>query len=193
MDDPLVLCDANVFYSILLTDLILSLSEAGLFRARWTNDIHEEWIRSLLQDQPQRKREDLERRRQLMDEAIDHDLIEDYEQHIQSLSLPDPDDRHVLAAAIEGGAEVILTYNLRDFPDAVLQAYGIEAMHPDEFLCEIMADDPDLVLSVIEGMRTKRKRPEISPSELLERLGRLSIAGFVKMLVSRRYADPKSL
>jgi predicted nucleic acid-binding protein len=109
MLDPIVLCDANVFYSILMTDLVLSLSEAGLFRPRWTNEIHEELIKSVLEDQPQRTREQLERRRAFMDQAIDHDLIENYERHIDSLSLPDPDDRHVLAAAIEAAAEILLT------------------------------------------------------------------------------------
>jgi hypothetical protein len=70
-----------------MTDLILSLGEAGLFRSRWTNEIHEEWIRNVLEDQPDRKREDLERRRAFMDQAIDHDLIEGYEHHIANLNL----------------------------------------------------------------------------------------------------------
>ena len=101
MPDPVVLCDANVLYSILMTDLILSLGEAELFRPRWTNEIHEEWIRNVLEDQPERTREDLERRRAFMDQTIDQDLIEGYEHHIANLKLPDSDDRHVLAAAIE--------------------------------------------------------------------------------------------
>ncbi|MEK7831190.1 MAG: PIN domain-containing protein, partial [Acidobacteriota bacterium] len=73
MPDPVVLCDANVLYSILMTDLILSLGEAELFRPRWTNEIHEEWIRNVLEDQPERTREDLERRRAFMDQTIDQD------------------------------------------------------------------------------------------------------------------------
>ena len=144
MPDPVILCDANILYSILMTDLILSLGEAGLFRPRWTIEIHEEWIRNVLEDQPERTREDLERRRAFMDQAIDHDLIEGYQRHIANLNLPDPDDRHVLAAAIEGGAEIVLTYNLRDFPAAILTAYGISALHPDEFLCQQMAAEPML-------------------------------------------------
>lgn len=187
--DPIVLCDANIFYSILMTDLILSLGETGLFRPRWTGEIHEEWIRNVLEDQPQRTREELERRRAFMDRAIDHDLIENYEHRIESLSLPDPDDRHVLATAIEAGAEILLTFNLRDFPAAVLSAYGITAPHPDAFLCQLMSEEPMTILTVIEGMRTKRTRPELTPDQLLEKLSRLGIAGFVKALREAGYGS----
>lgn len=189
MSDPVVLCDANVLYSILLTDLILSLGEAGLYRPRWTNEIHEEWKRNVLEDQPERTREELERRRAFMDQAIDHDLIEGYEHHIANLNLPDPDDRHVLAAAIESGAEIILTYNLRDFPPAVLSAYGMTTQHPDEFLCRQMAAAPMLVVDVIESMRLKRKQPEISRQQLLEKLTRVSIPQFVEMLREADYGS----
>ncbi|MGH9833019.1 MAG: PIN domain-containing protein [Blastocatellia bacterium] len=189
MPDSLVLCDANVLYSILMTDLILSLGEAGLFRPRWTAEIHEEWIRNVLEDQPDRKREELERRRAFMDQAINHDLIEGYEHHIPNLNLPDPDDRHVLAAAIEAGAEIVLTYNLRDFPAGVLTAYGVSALHPDEFLCRQMAAEPILVMEVIEEMRVKRKRPEISQEQLLSKLARLDIPDFVRMLLEAGYGS----
>jgi hypothetical protein len=187
--DPIVLCDANIFYSILMTDLILSLGEAGLFRPRWTNEIHEEWIRNVLEDQPQRTRDELERRRAFMDQAINDDLVENYEHLIDALSLPDPDDRHVLAATIEVGAEILLTFNQRDFPAAVLSAHGIAAPHPDAFLCQLMNEEPATILSVIEGMRTKRKRPEITTDQLLEKLSRLGIARFVKALRDAGYGS----
>jgi len=189
MPDPIVLCDANIFYSILMTDLVLSLGEVGLFRPRWTDEIHEEWIRNLLEDQPQRTREELERRRAFMDQAIGHDLIENYERHIESLSLPDPHDRHVLAAAIEAGAEILLTYNLRDFPEPVVAAYGVSVLHPDAFLRRVALEEAETVLSVIEEMRVKRKRPEMSQAQLLEKLARLSIPGFVRMLRDAGYGS----
>ncbi|MGH7180015.1 MAG: PIN domain-containing protein [Tepidisphaeraceae bacterium] len=172
-----------------MTDLILSLGEAGLFRPRWTNEIHEEWIRNVLEDQPQRTREELERRRAFMDRAINDDLIENYEHRIGTLSPPDPDDRHVLAAAIEAGAEILLTFNQRDFPAAALSAYGITAPHPDAFLCQLMDEEPATVLTVIEGMKTKRTRPEITADQLLEKLLRLRITGFVKALRDAGYGS----
>ena len=189
MSDPVVLCDANVLYSILMTDLILSLGEAGLFRPRWTIEIHEEWIRNVLEDQPERTREEMERRRAFMDQAIDHDLIEGYERHIANLNLPDPDDRHVLAAAIEGAAEIVLTYNLRDFPAAALSNFGISALHPYVFLCRQITAEPALVMEVIEKMRVKRKRPEISQEQLLDKLARLNIPKFVKTLREAGYGS----
>jgi predicted nucleic acid-binding protein len=172
-----------------MTDLVLSLGEAGLYRPRWTLEIHEEWIRNVLEDQPQRTREQLERRCAFMDQAIGHDLIENYERHVDSLSLPDPDDRHVLAAAIEAGAEILLTYNLRDFPKSVVATYGITVVHPDEFLGWLMAEKSETVLSVIEEMRVKRKRPELSQTQLLEKLARLSIPRFVGMLRNAGYGS----
>jgi predicted nucleic acid-binding protein len=187
MPDPIVLCDANIFYSILMTDLVLSLGEAGLYRPRWTDEIHEEWIRSVLRDQPQRTREQLERRRALMDRAIDHDLIENYQRHIVDINIPDPNDRHVLAAAIEAGAEILLTYNLRDFPNSKVAMYGVTVIHPDNLLGELIAEESKTVLSVIEEMRLKRQRPEISQLQLLESFSRLNIPGFVGMLRNAGY------
>jgi predicted nucleic acid-binding protein len=187
--DPIVLCDENIFYSILMTDLVLSLGEAGLYRPRWANEIHEEWIRNVLANQPQRTREQLERRRAFMDMAIGNDLIENYDRHIESLILPDPDDRHVLAAAIEAEAEILLTYNLRDFPEMVVATYGISVLQPDNFLCLFIRKEAETVLLVIEEIRVKRKPPEISQTKLLEKLARLSIPGFVRMLQDAGYGS----
>ncbi|MEP7342844.1 MAG: hypothetical protein ABI977_34265 [Acidobacteriota bacterium] len=124
-----------------------------------------------------------------MDQAIDHDLVEGYERHIANLNLPDSDDLHVLAAAIEAGAEIVLTYNLRDFPAAVLSTFGISALHPDEFFCRQIAAESALVIEVIEQMRVKRKRPEISHEQLLDKLARLDIPKFVRVLREAGYGS----
>ena len=104
--------DANILYPAPLRDLFIRLAQAGLVRARWTETIHDEWIRNVLKDNPQLSAERLARTRTLMNEAVRDCLVTGYEDLIESLSLPDPDDRHVLAAAIRAGAEVIVTYNL---------------------------------------------------------------------------------
>lgn len=103
-------------------------------RAKWTADIHREWIDALLRNEPQRDRAALERTRGLMDRATRDCLVTGYERLIPALDLPDPDDRHVLAAAIVGRCDVIVTCNLRDFPEAAVASYGIAVQHPDEFL-----------------------------------------------------------
>src|SRR5215510_13809953 len=113
---------------------MIRLAQAGLVRARWTETIHDEWLRNVLKDNPQLSPERLARPRNLMDEAVRDCLVTGYEDLIDSLTLPDADDRHVLAAAIRAGAGVIVTYNLADFPAETLVRFAIEAQHPDDFL-----------------------------------------------------------
>lgn len=98
----------------------MELAGTGLFCARWTNRIHDEWIESLLENESKRERAKLERTRGLMNAAVLDCLIADYEPLIPCLTLPDPDDRHVLAAAIRGRADAIVTFNLEDFPPEYL-------------------------------------------------------------------------
>jgi predicted nucleic acid-binding protein len=126
--------DACVLYPAPLRDLLLRLALTDLFRARWTERIHEEWMRSVLEKRTDLSAEQLQRTRELMDRAVPDCLVTGYEGLIQQLDLPDPNDRHVLAAAIRCQAGVIVTYNLKDFPPSVLEAYGIDVQHPDDFV-----------------------------------------------------------
>lgn len=117
--------DANVLYPSELRNLLMHLALTGLFRAAWSNGVHEEWIVALLRNRPDLTREKLERTRMLMDQHAMDALVTGYEDLIPVLHLPDPDDRHVLAAAIRGRADVIVTINIRDFPADVLAPFGI--------------------------------------------------------------------
>src|SRR5579863_9090922 len=131
------LYDACVLYPAPLRDLLMHLAMADLFRARWTDRIHDEWIRSVLANRPDLRREQLERTRRLMNAHILDCVVTGYEHLIDRLKLPDPNDRHVLAAAIRAGADVIVTMNLDDFPVKVLGPYGIEPQHPDVFVLHL--------------------------------------------------------
>ena len=128
-----VVFDACVLYPAPMRDFLIRLATAGLFAAKWTDRIHDEWTRSLLATRPDLANA-LKRTRSLMDQAVPDCLVEGYEPLIEGLSLPDPDDRHVLAAAIRAGAQTIVTINLRDFPAPSLAPFGIEAVHPDTFV-----------------------------------------------------------
>src|SRR3954468_4203517 len=133
----IALLDACVLYPAPVRDFLMRLALTGLFQARWTDAIHDEWTRNVLADRPDVTRESLERCRRLMDEHVPDCLVTGYEFLIPTLSLPDPDDRHVLAAAVHGGAGAIVTFNLKDFPASVLGGYHIEPVHPDEFIVRL--------------------------------------------------------
>ena len=107
--------DACVLYPAPLRDLLLRLALTDLFRARWTERIHEEWMRSVLKDRSDLSAQQIQRTRELMDLSVPDCLVTGYEGLIENLDLPDPNDRHVLAAAIRCQAGVIVTYNLTVF------------------------------------------------------------------------------
>ncbi len=124
------LYDANVLYSAPLRDFLMRLSTTGLYRAKWTEEINDEWMRNLLANRPDLKPGAIERVRQLMNANVRDALVDGYQALIPAIEgLPDPNDRHVLAAAIVGRAHVIVTYNLKDFPREALNPYGIESQH----------------------------------------------------------------
>lgn len=111
-----VVYDANLLYPAPLRDFLIRLAKSGLVRARWTDAIHDEWIRNLLRNRPDLTTEQLERTPRPDEPAVPDCLVTGHEKLIDKLTLPDPDDRHVLAAAIRAKANTILTVNTRDFP-----------------------------------------------------------------------------
>lgn len=117
-----VIYDACVLCPAPLRDLLMRLALTDLYRARWTDMIHDEWTRNVLRRRPDLKAEDLERTRSLMNAHVRDSLVTGFEHLIPSVELPDTDDRHVVAAAIHGGASVIVTFNLKDFPPDRLSA-----------------------------------------------------------------------
>lgn len=167
---PIVLYDACVLYPAPLRDLLMQLALLELFQARWTDRIHDEWTRSVLADRPDIRPASLARCRQLMDEHVPDCLINGYEALIPTLTLPDPDDRHVLAAAIHGGAGVIVTFNLSDFPASVLGQFHVEAVHPDAFIAGLWDDDSDAVLQAMRLQRASLKKPPKTAAEYLATL-----------------------
>lgn len=154
MDHPVTaIYDANVLYPAPIRDLFLRIAQSGLVFARWTELIHDEWVRNLLENNPKMNPESIARTRRLINEAVRDCLVTGYEGLIDTVDLPDPDDRHVLAAAIHADAHAIITYNLKDFPGQALSRYGIESLHPDEFLSSLIATVPGSVCSVIKRQR----------------------------------------
>ncbi|MBD2655499.1 MULTISPECIES: PIN domain-containing protein [Synechocystis] len=164
------LYDACVLYPAPLRDLLLQLALTDLFRAKWTDDIHQEWLRNVLNKRPDLTLEQLTRTRDLMNSHVRDCLITGYESLIPALHLPDPDDRHVLAAAIQGGVDVIVTFNLKDFPPRALAPYDIEAQHPDEFIACVIDLKPITIAQAVETVRRRLRSPPMTKEEHLETL-----------------------
>ena len=120
-----VLYDACVLYPAPLRDLLMHLALTDLYRAKWTNDIHDEWIRNFLANRPDLKRPLLEKIRDMMNSHVRDCLVDGYQDLMPALKLPDQNDRHILAAAIQSHCSVIVTYNLKDFPKKILDKYDI--------------------------------------------------------------------
>lgn len=181
------LYDACVLYPAPLRDLLMHLALTDLFRAKWTDAIHEEWMRSVLANRPDLSREQLERTRVLMNSHVRDCLVTDYEDLIPILALPDPDDRHVLAAAIRAGADVIVTYNTADFPSQTLAKWGIEAQHPDAFLMHLFDLAPQVVCAAAKRQRESLKNPPKTAEEFIATFERQGLPQTANEF--RRFAD----
>lgn len=166
------LFDADVLVSMRITDLSIRLAMTGLFRMYWSEDIHDEWSRAVLKLHPHLSPAQINRRRQQMDRAIPQALVTGHDALIASLKLPDAGDRHVLAAAIAARADVIVTFNLRDFPGDALDAFGIEAQHPDVFLSYQRTLEETLFLRIAKEARAALTNPPITADDYIASLRR---------------------
>ncbi|MED5374443.1 MAG: PIN domain-containing protein [Myxococcota bacterium] len=177
-----VVYDANVLYPAPLRDLLVRLAMTGLFRARWTEEILDEVFRNIIKDRPELRPEQLTRTRELMNLAVRDAMVQGHQPLMADLELPDPDDRHVLAAAIRCGAQSIVTHNLRDFPASRLAPYGVEAVHPDAFILDLIDLASGAVLLVVQEQAAALKNPSMSLDEVLDILERNGVPRSVAQL-----------
>ncbi len=178
-----VVYDACVFYPAPLRDLLIRLARTRRFRARWTTQIHEEWTRNLLVNRQDLTRQQLDRTVTAINNAVEDCLITGYEHIIEGLKLPDPNDRHVLAAAIRVGAAAIVTMNLKDFPNTVLNEFEIFAQHPDDFILDLADLEPPILERVAKEQRANLHNPSLSAREFvanIRRQGLPSVANFLE-------------
>jgi hypothetical protein len=167
-----VIYDANLFYPAFVRDVMLYLARAEIFRPRWTEDIHEEWMQHLARDRPDIARETLRQLREKIDQVVPDCLVHGYRALVTGLDLPDAGDRHVLAAAIKAGAQVIVTFNLRDFPAERLAAFDVQAQHPDEFIQFQKGENLPKVLEQLRLCRRAKQRPPYSAQDFIEKFRR---------------------
>lgn len=181
------LLDANVLVPIRLTDLLMQLAVDDLFRPKWTTDIHREWIKVLERKRPNIGLDRLEKRRKQMDAEARDPLVTGYKSLEGDLRLPDENDRHVLAAAIVGGCDVIVTYNLKDFPKETLSTFDMEAQHPDVFLTNHLDLFPGKFCAAVLKVRQRHRKKIYSFEEYLDSLAEIELVATAASL--REYAD----
>ena len=177
-----VVFDACVLYPAPLRDLLMRVVVIGLVEARWTQAIHEEWTRSVLRDRPDLDASRLARTRALMDLHAPGSIVTNYAHLAAGVTLPDPDDRHVVAAALASGANEIVTVNVRDFPKSALDPFGITSIHPDAFLLSLLEESPARMIRAVSAQYHALRHPPLSPARFLEVLEKQGLTGFTEAL-----------
>jgi len=164
--------DANVLYPSTLRDLLIRIAQAGLVQAKWTEQILDEVFRNLVGNRPDLDQQKLARTRTLMNSAVRDCLVVGYEPLVAALELPDPDDRHVLAAAIKARAQVIVTNNVKDFPSSALDAWDMEAKAADDFVLDQIDLGREAVYSSVQQIADARENPPATFADVLAQLER---------------------
>lgn len=178
---PVVLYDANVLYPFHLRNLLIQLGADGIVSPRWTDAIHDEWIRTLAAT-GRVERQRLLRTRDIMKRVLPDADVRGYQHRMAGLALPDAGDRHVLAAAIEARAETIVTFNLRHFPAGTLAPYGVTACDPDSFLCQLHDADPEAIAAVVDAARLNLSRTAPSADAYIDSLHKQRLTAFAARL-----------
>jgi len=168
----IVVYDACVLYPSTLRDMLIRIAQAGLVQAKWTDRILDEVFDNLAKNRSDLRQERLDRTRELMGRAVRDCLVTNYEKLESVLDLPDPDDRHVLAAAIKSRAQMIVTRNLKDFPSEALAEWNVEATHPDDFVLAQIDLDRQRVFAAVQQIADSWKNPPGNASDVLDRLER---------------------
>lgn len=175
--------DASVLYPSTIRSVLMFLAAFGTFRPLWSDDVHREWMAALARDRPDLDLRRIARTRELMEAHVPSATVTGHEGLIAGLVLPDANDCHVLAAAIHGKADVIVTANLKHFPASGLAAHGIAAQHPDRFIHGLIAADFDSAAQAFAADRARMFNP---PKSVDEYLKGLAASGLVETAAALR-------
>jgi predicted nucleic acid-binding protein len=177
-----VVYDACVLYPSTTRDLLIRLAQAGLVQARWTESILDETFRAVRRTRPDITELQVRRTRTLMIAAVRDCLVVGHKALIDSLSLPDPDDRHVLAAAIRSRAQVIVTDNIKDFPAEATEPWDVEARTADQFVVDQIHLDEAIVYGEIQRIADSWRNPSGTVVDVLHRLEQSGLHQAVALL-----------
>jgi predicted nucleic acid-binding protein len=187
----IVVYDANVLYPNTLRDLLIRIAQQPhLVQAKWTDEILDEMIRALQKNRSDITAEKAARLRELINGAVRDCLVTGYQPLIEALDLPDPDDRHVLAAAIKASAQLIVTRNRKDFPAKALAQWGIRPKSPDDFVRDVMDFDPQAVWACVQQIVDSRTKHPVTVDDVLGELQRDGLVASAAALRSGPGAPP---
>ncbi|NIJ54460.1 PIN domain-containing protein [Dyadobacter arcticus] len=181
--------DACILYPAPVRDLLMHLADVGLYTPKWTDKIHEEWTRNLLQNRPDIASKQLQRTIAAMQNTFPDANVSNYESLIESFKLPDPNDAHVLAAAIRCKADVIVTANMKDFPNKYLQQFDIEAQHPDFFISNLIELNPECALTAFNNQIGNLRNPPMTAHTVLDKLRKAGLQNTSESLDQLWYCE----
>ena len=178
--------DACALHGNTSRDLLIRIAQAGLVQAKWSEQILDELVRSL-KERGIGTADKLLRLRRLIVQAVADSMVTGHEELIESLKLPDPDDRHVLAAAIRCHAQIIATDNTRDFPASALEPWNVEAKSPDAFVRDLIGLDAWTIHACVRDIVVSRNNPPVTAETVLAQLER---CGLVQTVSALRLGSP---
>jgi len=171
--------DANVLVPVALADTLLGAAEAGLFRPLWSGRILAEVRSAVLRVRPELAPARVDARLHAMNAAFEDALVTGWEPLVDGIVLgDDPDDRHVVATALRGGAEAVVTSNLSDFPEPAMTGLGLHAVSADDFLLDLADLDSDAMLAVVRRQAAVKTRPPLTVGDVLAALARAGVPRF---------------
>ena len=179
---PVAVLDACVLYPFHTRNLLIQFAVDRLVDVRWTDTIHDEWMRNLAANAPGVGMGRLQRTRDLMKAALPTADVRGYEPLISGIALPDPDDRHVVAAAITGGASLIVTWNTADFPETELARHGLRRETPDQFALRLHEVAPAAVLAAVVNARLNLRTSRPTAAEFASVLVRQGLRSFADVI-----------
>jgi len=169
--------DTNALYGSWLNDLLLRLADRGAFRPLWSADVLDELRRNLLKNGEQA--ELVDKRVGTMTSYFPDAMVSGYDELIAGMTC-DPKDRHVLAAAVRANAEVLVTFNTKDFPPDSITRFDVEVVHPDDFLLDQLDLFPGLVVAVLKELVAVYENPPVTMDQLLQSLARAGVPKFAQ-------------
>lgn len=187
------LLDANVLYPPYLRDLLLRFAQAGVFEPRWSAEILDEVARNIKKGRGEAEQQKVERMLSLMRRHFEDAEVTGYEALTPAMT-NDEKDRHVLAAAIVGGSDVIVTSNLKHFPRAALEPYDMDVQGPDEFLCHQWEQaDPERIVYILRRWTDQLRRHPATLEEILEERLFTTVPNFSSAVLqhTRRFSGPR--